>query len=364
MPPKFALPTSLAAVAPRTELITTGLGVASTLLTLYIASHQFLVLLRWLPLVHLSISAIFQTLLALKTLRYRFGFGASPQSATNSGHPLGGWVATCALAALLGVQHTLFIWSFLKLPPACAIAIHALVEPLSSVAVLYVPAANKNNDASNPSSRAAAMKTWARIAVLLLVVDRVVPMNPSGLIQAVLSLLLNVLSSVAQSTRTNRNAGASTGNLNHGASFITSILALFPAWLMTITFAPAQFGLKYYPVSTYVSNRISFFAGVSYALYQWRLQAITTNTSASSSPFLEAWKWDSLTGASALIISAFVATMRERIALWDVIALAAFAYLTWSEVKTHVVDPLDGDDYEVFGAEDYELPGTSLTTFC
>lgn len=347
-------PNFLGLLVSRPEALAILLGIITTQSTLYIASHQFLVIFRWLPVVQLVVSAIFQTLLAVRHFRSANGSGSqSKQMGSLLGTSPSSWTVVIGLAVVLGVQHTLFIWSFLKLPPACAIAIHALAEPLSNVAAHLIP--GPSSVATNRSPRTlgdVGVKTWARIILLLLVIDRVVPMNSSGLIQALASMALNVLSSVILAGIPHGGGG---GGASSSPSFITSLLSIIPAWLMTMTLAPTQFGVKSYSFKDYAANRITFFGAFSYALYQWRLQAAPLPSSTTSS------LWNSVAVSGALVATAFMTSMKERIAWWDVIHLTAFAYITWLEVGAASAGETSWIDEEadrlVFGAEDFELPG-------
>lgn len=298
-------------------------GILSSLCTLYVASHQFLVILRWLPLVQLVGATVPQILPALRSIYAVLSSSPSKKQHTS-------WVAACFLGVATGAQHTLFVWSFLKLPPACAVAIHALEDPFARLSNAYAA----GTLTAQPTTLAVV-----RFVALMRVVCRVVPINYAGLTQGLLAMFIGVTSiKVREKYGLSSASQESTGG----------VLAIIPAAILAYTVGPSQFGLKYYTFKDYVPKTITITAVVLFALYRGSTAGI-----GSPVPI-----WDSLTMSTALIISASIVTMKERIAWLDVIALGIYVVLTYMEIRSTPGEASSVTGGVVF-SDTHELPGMS-----
>jgi len=178
-----------------------------TLLLLCIAAHQYLFIFRHLPVLHLLGNTIVDASLAAKRTR-TFGLSKNPTS--------------LCLGLVYGVQCTLFVWSLLKLPPACGIVLHVGSATVAETYISY-------------SRRTISALQIATVVALGLVVDRVVPVDSAALMLGVMASALGVGPRLFAVARGHDGASPNTDTTH-------SLAALLISLLFNALFGPTLFG--------------------------------------------------------------------------------------------------------------------------
>lgn len=260
---------------------------SSTLCLLYITAHQYLVILRHLAFLQLFAVTLHDLLLTFKSkggLKIKFDY-------------------TLLIEGIAyGAEHTLFQWSLLKLPPACGFALHVAAMPLSRIIMSY-------------TKRTFSPRDPLVLFVLGLVVDRVVPMNPSALLQGVVALMLRV---GAQSFKPEQNNSVSDSQSSPLDTSITrSLSAMSVSLLLDLAFGPNVFGETFWGIKQPLLWILLVVAvALFYVLHQSRRNGVLVPPEHSEAVFI-----------AALSVSAAVPGMRERIAWFDIFAMLAAAFL-------------------------------------
>lgn len=183
------------------------------------------------------------------------------------------WWQRSLAGGVYGIAHTMFIWSLLKIPPACALSLYVL--PLT-LAELFVCVRNRK-----PILPATITISF----FLACIVAIAAPMEFTSLYMALLALTLNVLR-------------RSYLPIEHSLSY--SIAAFFTAGTLHAVFATTLFFGKTYLA---IIPRILTFAG-----------AVIGVIASLGGRKIEV-------ELGTLILSAFIPTVGERVGWWDLILL-------------------------------------------
>lgn len=212
-------------------------------------------------------------------------------------------MSTLPAMHICGIEHTFFQWSLLKLAPASAIALHVAAVPLAKITLSH-------------SRYTIPPLSVAALFVFGLVVDRVAPMNPIALFQGLVALLLKADALHFQAQQD------ITGQLpSSGADLLQSIFAFGASYYLKWAFGTSLFGETEYEWhwTRWVVLPVALFAFYAFG-----------KKFAPSSPH----EYGALSVVSALVFSALVAGIRERIVFFDVLGMTAGrALVFWSLQK-------------------------------
>lgn len=270
---------------------------SSTFCLLYIAAHQYLVALRYLALLQLFAAAVFDILLALKKTK-TLGISLNDRN-------------QIILGVAYGLQQTLFQWSLLKLPPACGVALH----------VTSIPLANLLGTRSYKSKKSVSTFSALAVVFLGLVVDRVAPMNPSALIQGLVALILGAAAQHLKAYWQQDQPHPSPSSPSDTPEVTQSLSALGVSLLLNLAFGPGLFGEKGWGRKTF----LILLAAVP-------LYTVPYIGKRMSAPLQ--YEHEAAAIIAALVVSAFIPGMRERIAWFDLFAMiAAGSLVLWDAQK-------------------------------
>lgn len=267
---------------------------ASWLLSvLYISSHQILFQLRFLPSIHVIGAAVATLALAAR------------QNNKNTTSSTSGPVyEQLGLGFANALQHTLFIWSLLKLPPALPFAILLLYTPIS----YYLE--------STSGLAGLPLQVPGATAILTIVIGIYAPNDSYGFLQAFASLAINIAISRYDARKNANGASRSDKENTSNGGALAAVSAIPSALALQHFFGPSIFGARYLlpePFPVFIISGILSVGAVTLAHSRNR----------------DIWIRDSTAVAAAILVSKLVPGMRERIGWFDVFAFALIAAIDY-----------------------------------
>ncbi len=249
----------------------------NTFVLLLAGAHQLHMLIRFMPQAYSAAALLFSL------LRFAISYKRTdkdPRSSSTNTHYI--HLMNFVIGLAVGAQHTLFVWSFLKLPPAVALAIYLLSFPLAKLV-----------------TGTYTRETLLSLFFLGLCLSNHSPLDPHSLTRAVGAVAIDV---TVIYLKTRYDPTGLKGPIEVAGMTVSALLITY---LASPRLFSEMIGKMHNPFRSYPIQLVIVVVSITVFGYAF-----------TSVPEIEGRHSSIVPDAGAVILAAIVAGMRERIS-WD-----------------------------------------------